>query len=83
MQVEEDWEYITKQEDLLIKADEFELSIVSDRIAQTKRMAEAMKSHWDELLDVLHRREEPADRELEAFALYAYYKAQSFIDQLK
>jgi hypothetical protein len=42
-----------------------------------------MKNHWAGLLAVLQRREEPADRELEAVALRAYYKAQSFIDQLK
>jgi hypothetical protein len=83
MQVEEDWEYISEQENLLIKADEIELSIVTDRLAQTKHMAIVMKNHWAGLLAVLQRREEPADRELEAVALRAYYKAQSFIDQLK
>lgn len=81
--IAEDWEYISEQENLLIKADEINDGIVADRLTQTKRMAETMKAHWAGLLAVLQRREEPADRELEAVALRAYYKAQSFIDQLK
>jgi hypothetical protein len=80
---QEDWEYISEQENLLIKADEIDDALISDRLTQTKRMAETMKAHWAGLLAVLQRREEPADRELEAVALRAYYKAQSFIDQLK
>lgn len=80
---QEDWEYISQQENQLIEMEAIDFSINADRMTQTKRMAETMKAHWAGLLAVLQRREEPADRELEAVALRAYYKAQSFIDQLK